>query len=54
MRHKTILITGATGFLGSYIARELSEAGFHLKLLVRKKSTNKRICTSFTTKTESS
>ncbi|MDL1894438.1 NAD-dependent epimerase/dehydratase family protein, partial [Sphingobacteriales bacterium CHB3] len=34
-----ILITGATGFLGSYIARELSEAGFHLKLLVRKKST---------------
>lgn len=39
MKHKTILITGATGFLGSYIARELSEAGFHLKLLVRRKST---------------
>lgn len=38
MKHKTILITGATGFLGSYIARELSEAGFHIKLLVRKKS----------------
>lgn len=33
---KTILITGATGFLGSYITRELFAAGFHLKLLVRK------------------
>lgn len=35
MKHKTILITGATGFLGSYITRELFKAGFHLKLLVR-------------------
>ncbi len=35
MKHKTILITGATGFLGSYITRELFEAGFHLKLLIR-------------------
>ena len=39
MRQKTILITGATGFLGSYIARELFEAGFHLKPLVRKTTT---------------
>jgi len=35
MKLKTILITGATGFLGSYITRELFEAGFHLKLLIR-------------------
>lgn len=35
MKHKTILITGATGFLGSYLTRELFEAGFHLKLLIR-------------------
>ncbi|MEP9410781.1 MAG: SDR family oxidoreductase [Candidatus Brocadia sp.] len=35
MKQKTILITGATGFLGSYITRELFEAGFHLKLLIR-------------------
>ena len=35
MKYKTILITGATGFLGSYITRELFEAGFHLKLLIR-------------------
>ena len=39
MRQKTVLITGATGFLGSYITRELFEAGFHLKLLVRKTTT---------------
>src|SRR4030043_64193 len=35
-KQKTVLITGATGFLGSYITRGLFEAGFHLKLLVRK------------------
>lgn len=38
MKQKTILITGATGFLGSYITRELLELGCHLKLLVRKKT----------------
>ena len=36
MKQKTILITGATGFLGSFITQELLEAGFSLKLLVRK------------------
>ena len=36
MKQKTILITGATGFLGSFITQELLEAGFRLKLLVRK------------------
>src|SRR3990172_855035 len=36
MKQKTILITGATGFLGSFITQELFEAGFCLKLLVRK------------------
>ena len=36
MKQKTILITGATGFLGSFITQELFEAGFRLKLLVRK------------------
>lgn len=35
MKRKTILITGATGFLGSYITRELLNDGFCLKLLVR-------------------
>ena len=35
MKQKTILITGATGFLGSYITRELLDAGFRLKLLIR-------------------
>lgn len=36
MKQKTILITGATGFLGSFITQELFESGFCLKLLVRK------------------
>jgi thioester reductase-like protein len=35
MKQKTILITGATGFLGIYITRELFHAGFSLKLLIR-------------------
>lgn len=38
MRQKTILITGATGFLGSYLTRELLGMGYHLKLLMRKKT----------------
>ena len=40
MKHKTALITDATGFLGSYITRELLEAGYHVKLLVRKIATD--------------
>lgn len=36
MKQKTLLITGATGFLGGYLTQELLQAGFRLKLLVRK------------------
>ncbi|MDO8141624.1 MAG: NAD-dependent epimerase/dehydratase family protein [Candidatus Brocadiales bacterium] len=45
MKQKTILITGATGFLGSYVTRELFDAGFYLKLLVGKtgKSAKERL-----------
>lgn len=32
---KHILLAGATGYLGGYIARELKARGFHLTLLVR-------------------
>jgi len=37
MKRKTILITGATGFLGSYITRKLHEEGFQLILIIRGK-----------------
>src|SRR3990167_404073 len=53
MKQRTVLITGATGFLGSYITRGLFEAGFHLKLLVRKTAQSQpkerffEICTPF-------
>ena len=39
----TILLTGATGFLGSAIARELLKEGRPLKLLVRKNSDTRNI-----------
>ncbi len=39
VKQKTVLITGATGFLGGYVARELLELGFRLKLLVGKAKT---------------
>ncbi|MDE2253815.1 MAG: NAD-dependent epimerase/dehydratase family protein [Betaproteobacteria bacterium] len=32
---RTVLVTGATGFVGSHLARRLSREGAHLKLLVR-------------------
>ncbi|MCF6158300.1 MAG: NAD-dependent epimerase/dehydratase family protein [wastewater metagenome] len=38
MKRKIILVTGSTGFLGSYLARELFEIGYHLKLLMRKRA----------------
>ncbi len=39
----TILITGATGFLGSALARELLKDGRPLKLLIRKKTDTRNI-----------
>ena len=39
----TTLVTGATGFLGSAIARELLKDGRTLKLLVRKNSDTRNI-----------
>lgn len=38
MKRKTILVTGAMGFLGSYITRKLYEEGFQLILLIRGKN----------------
>jgi nucleoside-diphosphate-sugar epimerase len=35
---KIVLVTGATGFLGSYVLPELKKAGFGLKCLVRNKA----------------
>lgn len=35
---KTVFITGGTGFVGSYLARELIRRGYFLKLLVRPES----------------
>ncbi|WP_268982084.1 NmrA family NAD(P)-binding protein [Vibrio nitrifigilis] len=32
---KTVLLAGATGYLGSYVARELQERNFQLRALVR-------------------
>lgn len=37
MKSKTILLAGATGYLGTYIARELSKSDYAVKLLVRDK-----------------
>jgi nucleoside-diphosphate-sugar epimerase len=37
----TILVTGATGFLGSHIAEQLSQAGRPVRVLVRKSSDTK-------------
>src|SRR5947209_13490300 len=36
-------VTGATGFLGSHVARALAEQGADLRLLVRKNSNTKNI-----------
>ena len=34
----TVAITGATGFIGGWLARKLTQEGYHLKCLVRKES----------------
>lgn len=38
-----VLITGATGFIGSHLAKKLCEKEFEVRVLVRKKSSRKRI-----------
>lgn len=38
---KRVLLAGATGYLGGYIARELRERAFTVRAIVRKKSTSK-------------
>lgn len=35
--YKKILVTGGTGFLGSYIIKQLIEAGYHVKAIYRNK-----------------
>jgi nucleoside-diphosphate-sugar epimerase len=42
---KNILLTGATGFLGSHLLKDLIEAGFFLVVLKRKSSSLDRIST---------
>jgi uncharacterized protein YbjT (DUF2867 family) len=37
MKSKNILLAGATGYLGQYIARELKRQNYHLTVLVRNK-----------------
>ena len=37
-----ILITGATGLLGSYLVEDLLKKGFSLKLLIRKEEQKKQ------------
>src|SRR4051794_27262052 len=40
---KTVLVTGATGFLGSHVARQLAERGDEVRVLVRKTSVLDRL-----------
>ena len=39
---RTIVITGATGFIGSMLAKRLSSTGWHIRTLVRSTSLGKR------------
>ncbi len=39
----TVLVTGATGFIGSAVARELSEKGTRIRCLVRETSSMKNL-----------
>jgi uncharacterized protein YbjT (DUF2867 family) len=38
---KRVLLAGATGYLGGYIAKELRERAFTVRAIVRRKSTSK-------------
>lgn len=40
---KTVMITGATGFVGSHLALTLAERGYHVRALVRNKSKAKHL-----------
>lgn len=46
-RNKTVLITGANGFLGGAIARRLLVLGYELRLLIRKRQRNRSIIENF-------
>jgi thioester reductase-like protein len=46
-RNKTVLITGANGFLGGAIARRLLALGYELRLLIRKRQRYGRITEDF-------
>ena len=39
---KSILIAGATGYLGSYVAKELKKRGYHVTAIAR--SPGKGLC----------
>ena len=41
MKKKTVLVTGASGFLGSHICEALYEAGYEVHALIREKSNRK-------------
>jgi thioester reductase-like protein len=46
-RNKTILITGANGFLGGAITKRLLVLGYELRLLIRKRHRNRSITEDF-------
>ncbi|MFQ5714089.1 MAG: SDR family oxidoreductase [Candidatus Scalinduaceae bacterium] len=47
IRNKTILITGANGFVGSAITKRLLVLGYELRLLIRKRHRNRSIAEDF-------
>jgi 2-alkyl-3-oxoalkanoate reductase len=41
MPHEKVLVTGATGFIGSHLAKSLVEAGYEVRALVREKNSDR-------------